>query len=361
MKTRTSRFKSIDALRGIAAILVIVLHVSQEFLRIDHIRATGKGMLDFLQLFDLGRIGITIFFIISGFVICKSFNPRKKELKSFAIKRFFRLYPLFWFSLIIGALVLWPKQGYLPLGIREILANFTMLPAFFGAPFVIGLYWTLETELIFYLLAGLLYRFGFLKKSNVLIVLTLILYVLIYFWLLNPSLQPYYSHWLATPYHLSLMLFGVSMRYAYDGDKSSHKLDYKKAAMLHFCIIMLVPIYVFADYLLRGVAVDISDASAYFTGIVLFLIGLRLLTKAPAALVYLGTISYSLYLLHPIVFTLVRRQASVVPAWQGYHISIYIIICIIGSILLSALTYHLLEAPANNLGRKLSKRFSNPS
>ena len=122
-------------MRGIAALLVLVLHVSQIFLENKTIQATGQSMNDFIEYVDLGRIGITIFFIISGFVICKSFNTNRKELKSFAIKRFFRLYPLFWFSLIVGAIVLWPL-GKQHLSASIIAGNATMLPAFFKQPLV---------------------------------------------------------------------------------------------------------------------------------------------------------------------------------------------------------------------------------
>jgi len=350
-----TRFKSIDALRGIAALLVLLLHVSQVFLQSKKIAATGLGMLDFIKVIDLGRIGITIFFIISGFVICKSFNSKEKELKSFVIKRFFRLYPLFWFSLIVGAFVLWPiGKQHLDLGI--LAGNATMIPAFFGQPFVIGLYWTLETELLFYILMSALYFFGVLRNSSVILGLTLLCYAALVIFMFVPATQPSLPHWMATPYHLSLMLLGVSMRYAFDEREDEARLSRRRIATLHLLLLLAIPFYIIASYLLRGIDANLPDAIAYLIGISIFVIGLKALRSAPSYLVYLGTISYSIYLLHPIVFTLVRKAVLQVPALYGLHISFYLTICTVLTIIFSALTYKLIEAPANAIGKKLAQR-----
>ena len=345
-------------MRGIAALLVLILHVSQVFLEDKNIGATGRGMNNFIEFIDLGRIGITIFFIISGFVICKSFNKKQKELKSFVIKRFFRLYPLFWFSLILGAIVLWPLGGQ-QLNSHIIGGNATMLPAFFSQPFVIGLYWTLETELLFYVLASLLFYFGLIRNSAVLLGLTILLYVLLLVFTFVPSTQPALPHWVATPYHLSLMLLGVSMRYAYDESEKEKSARYslKNIAYLHLLILLLIPIYILANYFLRGIETNLTDAIAYLIGISIFVIGLKALKTAPSFLVYLGMISYSIYLLHPIVFTLVRKLVVKTPELHNLHLSIYLIICAVGTIILSAITYRFLEAPANKLGKKLARKY----
>ncbi len=350
-----TRFKSIDALRGIAALLVLLLHVSQVFLQSKKIAATGVGMLDFIKVIDLGRIGITIFFIISGFVICKSFNSKEKELKSFVIKRFFRLYPLFWFSLIVGAFVLWPiGKQHLDLGI--LAGNATMIPAFLGQPFVIGLYWTLETELLFYILMSALYFFGVLRNSTVILGLTLLCYAALVIFMFVPAIQPSLPHWMATPYHLSLMLLGVSMRYAFEEREDEARLSRRRIATLHLLLLLAIPFYIIASYLLRGIDANLPDAIAYLIGISIFVIGLKALRSAPSYLVYLGTISYSIYLLHPIVFTLVRKAVLQVPALYGLHISFYLAICTVLTIIFSALTYKFIEAPANAIGKKLAQK-----
>jgi len=70
-----NRFSHIDALRGIAALLVIWLHVSEVFVRISpETAAQGTALYDVAWSVDVGKIGVVIFFSISGFVICRSLN-----------------------------------------------------------------------------------------------------------------------------------------------------------------------------------------------------------------------------------------------------------------------------------------------
>ena len=94
LKTRhagtPSRLDFLDALRGIAALLVVVQHVGERYIGwIPGFAATW---------FSFGRFGVTIFFLVSGFVIPYAFE-KENAVRSFWIKRFFRLYPLYWLSL----------------------------------------------------------------------------------------------------------------------------------------------------------------------------------------------------------------------------------------------------------------------
>lgn len=55
---------------------------------------------------DLGRIGVVVFFAISGFIIPTSLNHRSLHpVRKFLISRLFRLYPLYWISIILGIAV----------------------------------------------------------------------------------------------------------------------------------------------------------------------------------------------------------------------------------------------------------------
>ena len=344
----SQRYKNIDALRGLAAILVLILHVGEYFLRNREIEAKGRGLLDFFVYQDLGRIGITIFFIISGFVISKSFNTKRKELRSFLIKRFFRLYPLFWVSMMLGIAFLSHKD----MGLSKILANTTMLPSFFGQDFIIGLYWSLETELIFYGIMAAIYLSGMLGNLRCFLYLTIGAYVILGVLYLLSGQFTLLPHWLATPYHLSLMFIGVSWRYAYDDAQDRNK---KSRFTIHLCLISSVPVAILLLSLIRPTELT-SDALAYLTGIIVFWLGLRIFKGASSFMVYLGKISYSVYLLHPIVFYQVAQVVTKSGVGKGLHISVYILLCLIMTVGLSTITYYLVEKPFNKLGRNLAFR-----
>jgi peptidoglycan/LPS O-acetylase OafA/YrhL len=94
---------------------------------------------------------VPLFFLISGFVIAWSAAGRGPG--QFLRSRFLRLYPMFWLGVAITLLAIW-LADYRPqvLDLRVILANLTLVPAYFDVPFVDGVYWTLAIELKFYLI-----------------------------------------------------------------------------------------------------------------------------------------------------------------------------------------------------------------
>ena len=103
------RFRHIDSLRAVAAGLVMWLHFDQ-FIR-PH-TGSDPWWLGFLHAVpatvDVGRLGVILFFAISGFVICRSFGgPRKGAGRRFVIRRLYRLYPAFWVSLLAGCWLWW--------------------------------------------------------------------------------------------------------------------------------------------------------------------------------------------------------------------------------------------------------------
>ncbi|PHQ51665.1 acyltransferase [Streptomyces cinnamoneus] len=101
-----------------------------------------------------GWLGVQLFFLISGFVICMSGWGR--SLGDFAVARATRLYPAYWFAVLTVALVirLDPVGGDAP-GLTDVALNLTMLEHPLGVDPVDGVYWTLWAEARFYLLFAL--------------------------------------------------------------------------------------------------------------------------------------------------------------------------------------------------------------
>src|SRR3954465_10022133 len=96
------RLQFLGAPRGIAAFAVILQHAGQPL-------STGYSAFAF-SMFDLGNFGVMLFFLCSGFIIPISLE-RQGSLRRFWIRRFFRLFPLYWFcigvALVLGYLVGW--------------------------------------------------------------------------------------------------------------------------------------------------------------------------------------------------------------------------------------------------------------
>jgi acyltransferase-like protein len=159
-KTRQGRLEFLDALRGIAALSVALLHIGE----VNWVGVLGWSH----EWFRAGEFGVLLFFLCSGFIIPASMEKRG-DLVEFWIGRFFRLWPLYLAVLAVVLLGyglsdrLAPPEGYRPLW--DSLLNATMLQVFTTRPLVIGASWTLGYELVFYLLVSVLFVLGLHRRS----------------------------------------------------------------------------------------------------------------------------------------------------------------------------------------------------
>src|SRR4051812_9204894 len=162
------RLYAIDGIRLLAALMVAVHHyagtnrVDQPGNRIWD-RPVSDIMPTVFRFASYGWIGVEIFFVISGFVICMSCWGRSP--RQFFVSRVIRLYPAYWFAIAFTTTVLMLLPGVWDrLRMRDVLLNITMLQSGSGVMNVDGVYWTLWSELRFYLLflvvvwSGLTYR-----------------------------------------------------------------------------------------------------------------------------------------------------------------------------------------------------------
>src|SRR5579864_2840658 len=98
-QTRRDEIPSLTGLRGVAAWLVVIAHTSSYFV------AVQPGWLDYTWRVG-ANLGMTTFFVLSGFVIHYNFGAAimakgGPAIRSFLIARFARLYPLYVLTLLI--------------------------------------------------------------------------------------------------------------------------------------------------------------------------------------------------------------------------------------------------------------------
>ncbi|MEU8781125.1 acyltransferase [Streptomyces sp. NPDC048637] len=143
------RLYVLDGLRFAAALLVVAYHYIT--LR-DGWGEDPKAISSSVyRLSEYGWLGVEIFFLISGFVICMSGWGR--SLGDFVASRVSRLYPAYWAAVLLTAAVLTAFPDVRSAGgWQNILTNLTMLQEGVGVPDLDDVYWTLFVELKFYLL-----------------------------------------------------------------------------------------------------------------------------------------------------------------------------------------------------------------
>ncbi|MFI5894444.1 acyltransferase family protein [Actinoplanes sp. NPDC051513] len=159
------RIGALDGLRVVAALMVALYsYVSRPQDIVAVWGVPSATIFPYLHGFTkYGWLGIDLFFLVSGFVICLSSTG--KDPAAFFRSRAIRLFPAFWPSVLITAIVLhlWPVV--VPqVRASDMLTNLTLLHQPVGAASVDGVYWTLWTEVRFYLLFALLLWRGFTQQ-----------------------------------------------------------------------------------------------------------------------------------------------------------------------------------------------------
>ncbi|MFM9448917.1 acyltransferase family protein [Streptomyces acidiscabies] len=159
---KPSRSAWLDALRGIAALVVVFDHSSYTFL--PEIRR------ELMPEFNTSRYGIMVFFLVSGYLIPASLE-RRGHVREFWIGRIFRVYPLW--AVVVAVLLALHLAGVA--GIRELggqnvyltaLAHVTMLQELLGTPNLLLVLWTLSYEMSFYLLVVALFTLRLHRHSG---------------------------------------------------------------------------------------------------------------------------------------------------------------------------------------------------
>lgn len=166
-QTEPTRIDYIDAWRFWAVVLVIQSHIFvYSGLKIRLL----APYLD--QLDRLGEMGVLIFFVISGFVICSGLVQEKKQtgricLSAFYLRRVFRILPPLW--LYLASLLLLNRFDVIHISPQQALTSFAFLcnmPFPAGCSWYAGHTWTLAYEEQFYLLFPLLLVFGPIIDHN---------------------------------------------------------------------------------------------------------------------------------------------------------------------------------------------------
>lgn len=268
------RLLELDALRGLAAVAVVLYHY---FYRYDVLY--GHQNIPVGWSYN-GKLGVQLFFIVSGFVIFWTLVRIQKPL-DFIVSRFSRLYPAYWVALGLTFLIV------LVFGLpgREVsfsnaIVNILMFHEYLKIPHVDGVYWTLTVELTFYFWVFFLYLSGNLRKIEWIFIFLVVISVLHSVGFISIP-APIYKIFILK--YLPFFMAGISFYKIVDGEKPILSF-----IALTISLISTIFIYSLNEFFIFSLfyCIFYLAVSGY----------LKILAVKP--LVFLGTISYSLYLLH---------------------------------------------------------------
>ncbi len=338
-RTSSGKFiQEIDGLRFFAIAPVIIYHLAERVQRNMHARGIHSPDDEYFYLLPSGKLGVHIFFVISGFVIAMPLIKKWVDdvevnfnFKKYFIRRLTRLEPPYLVVLVLGffaLLLLYNSLGSLKMGtessasseislFESFLASFVYLHGlvFTSYPRINPPAWSLEIEFQFYILAPffLLGIFWFLRKASLkkwfipITLLSMLLFkALIYIVVLRK-----YQMFLVTNY-IQYFILGFIICYLYL-NKTLEKEFFKKSASLFFIIGFVV--FVISDYYLKpyGMNLLFYSSSEYlyimclenvkYLGMFLFFAGVMSggIGRKISQITLISTIGgmcYSIYLIH---------------------------------------------------------------
>ena len=346
----------IDALRAIAALLVVWLHAAGTFARTSpETERSGGWLYSTIAYIDVGHIGVVVFFLISGFVIPFSISPdRAAPVGSFVIRRLFRIYPAYWLSVPLAALAIFWIWGT-PFSAREILINLTLMQDVFGVRPAEGVYWTLLVELAFYALCVVLLLTNSLFDMRRVALLAAALGLafaatVATYWLRNKIMLTNAPYWFL---NLSVMLCGAMFRDRWHS--GAHARDRVVDVLLWAMLAAYIVVLPICSVIATGPGNNVL--LTYSFGFLIFIAGTRWLRIETRVTDWLGTISYSIYLFHSVVFLaiewcLLRQPAG--SSWRTQHLAAYMAVGVAAVLIVASLVYACVEKPGIALGHRLA-------
>ena len=328
---RRPKLQWIECLRGLAVMTVVCHHllVSQLAHRIPTL----------LPYYDFGVFGVIVFFCISGFIIPYSvLGIRESPGIGFPVARFFRLYPAYWLSLLFAIWAFHPAT-------KLLLINLTMTQRFIGDKDINGVYWTLQVELIFYVVFELLILTRRVLSTHLYPLLTLTFALtavgmgaIRHFLNLKAPLSP--------PAGLTVMFLATTY---------FMHLNYALWTRTRLVIFSIVIYGLLCLSFALGYSKDwgYSENPArfctmYLAGVLSFLL-FQWINARSKMLAFLGRISYPVYLFHVPIATLV---AAYLLARIGFRACVSLDFVLFG--IVATIVHYTVEKPFVRLGRRTS-------
>ncbi len=353
-----------EAIRGLAILLVLLFHCS---LRIERVSPITPNLFTSFML--AGNTGVTLFFVLSGFLLNLPFMAGVPvRPRNFFIKRALRILPMYACVVIFGTIY----RHDIVAGIKALLFLNTQISALwpFGA-----VWWSLAVEVQFYLLLPFLHLLWRSQHWRWLLLPMLIVACYLYYEITRSNQGNYYFVHSARDSILTLwptflcgaILAAVHARYGVAIKNYFHdsKLFRSGFSDLFVGLLILLLAFILLEVSRIGYAKaylfhfdHVVVEAAVWSLIIATMLYLPAYTKniiTHPILVFLGFISYSLYLLHaPVVFFGLRFLGQFSSVTKSLSLPALLGVCVAAAVALSMLTYRLIEKPMLNLKNKFS-------
>jgi peptidoglycan/LPS O-acetylase OafA/YrhL len=281
-------YSGLHALRAVAAMLVVFQHAYYTACISRSETYSNEFPINF------GRLGVVLFFSISGFVIALN---RTKPVKQFILHRVLRIYPGYWLAIILTVLLLQFSGYHAHVSIEAAL----LWPAAHETDLKIP-YWTLVFEVVFYFVAAVWYLARLNDRILSLIAVTWIL-VINFLPLLSTPVAEFTSpgKWILFSPIIQVLPMGFLCALNLERLRMVPRFGLISAAVLAYVLSFCFPDYTASRHLFLGICTTLFVA-----------LGAGVESKN-TVLEILGNASYGLYLMHFPVILLISWYLPVMP------------------------------------------------
>ncbi len=335
-----ARIDSVQQLRALAAICVVLVHAGSE------LGETLQGITPPLVPHDL-VIGVDVFFAISGFIMyvtSSALEPGLRSALSFCRKRFIRIVPIYWFftTLMLAATLLAAKHMTNPgMEVGHVLASYAFLPSEHPAAAtlqpLLRVGWTLNYEMFFYVLfACSLLVPGPMRFRGILVSIFALGAIGV---ATDPGgLLGFYTDSVIISFAFGLV---VGKLYA-NGILHGSGRGLLLGIMAIVAFVLLGPLRNIGpgDFGIRGMTLGVPAALLLASFVCLERIGGQVFPRLASALTTLGDSSYSLYLSHMFAIGVFKMAFS---PFTLAEVLIALPLCVLFCIICGHLAYLLLE------------------
>lgn len=339
---KKEHFRALDGLRGLAVLFVLLSHASNYEIFIH----------EYLNFSRLGKLGVYLFFVLSAYLLDRQIalvflkkKSSKLYWKNYFLRRFLRIYPLFFIALIIHFVV---TVFFFPTvidGVKDIFEHVLMLKGE-------SIFWSIPVEFKYYFISPVLMwflnrYFNWELKKVVAIIIGLGLVSVIVASLIELKN-------VSTFRYLSIFLIGTLLSIV---ELILSKSDFwiKRSRLFEYlgwiCIITIILTIPFYSEMLFGFSINFNKPvfyvpySAFWGGILLAAkYGNGLISRflEIKLLRFVGVISFSAYLFHMPILEFVRISNFIIPELKFY-------VFLILTLILSGISFILIEKPLSGI------------
>jgi peptidoglycan/LPS O-acetylase OafA/YrhL len=375
-------FPSLNGLRFIAALMVIIHHLEQ----LKSYFGLPNAFTEWHFIKIMGDLGADLFFTLSGFLITYLLLSEYDKYKTIDVKRFYirrclKIAPLYYLIIILGLFILphldffkipqFTEGGQHQFGIKAFF-YFFMLPnvvsSFYAHMPFLSQTWSVGVEQLFYLISPFVLKFS--KKhlkilGGIILGMVLITNILHYFaspenGIIEQGSSAFYFFSAVYPFFEKLRISCMAI-----GAIGAYYLYYLNAPVLRFLFTpytQLISGVVVLQLMLFGIEIPILHHEVYSLFFIVIILNLAANPDCYFSLEnkmmnYLGKISYSMYMWHSIALVVGLKSAIAfnIKIDDFYSNTVYYFVALVVTLALSIASYELFEKPFLNYKNQFAK------